>query len=207
MRTPPGIVEPGKPVEVAAIVIADRPQVSLHYRQAGQQQWQTAAMANRFRRASAGIIPPRPSPGRASNTVWRFATRRVAPGRSSRPCGGRLVGQRPGLAGWHRFPEPAPAAAGQVKDLTAVAGDRLRGRLALDAACRLCRLPGHTESGRQGGRHHNYAIDGVHRPVSSPRRNAAVRSRGTGRAWQTRSGGSSPGRILRHSRRRRSRRY
>ena len=57
MRTPPSIVEPGKPVEVAAIVIADRPQVALRYRQAGEEQWQTAAMANTFRRAWSGAIP------------------------------------------------------------------------------------------------------------------------------------------------------
>ena len=57
MRTPPSIVEPGKAVEVAAIVIAKQPEVTLRYRRPGQEQWLTAAMKNTFRRAWIGAIP------------------------------------------------------------------------------------------------------------------------------------------------------
>ena len=57
MRTPPSIVEPGKPVEVAAIVIAKQPEVTLRYRRPGQAEWLSAAMRNTFRRAWIGVIP------------------------------------------------------------------------------------------------------------------------------------------------------
>ena len=57
MRTPPSIVEPGKPVEVAAIVIAKQPEVTLRYRRPGQTEWLSVEMKNTFRRAWTGVIP------------------------------------------------------------------------------------------------------------------------------------------------------
>jgi hypothetical protein len=123
MRTPPSIVEPGKAVEVAAIVIADRPQVTLRYRQPGQEPWQTVAMVNRFRRAWTGAIP-----GEAvtrQGIEYRVEVRGAAGHTASAPGG-------PPGAAWSAtgldlpardvFREPAPVAAGQVNDLTAEAG-------------------------------------------------------------------------------------
>jgi hypothetical protein len=123
MRTPPGIVEPGKAVEVAAIVIADRPQVALRYRQAGQEPWQTVAMANSFRRAWTGVIP--------AEAVTRQGIEYLVEVRDSAGRTASAPGGHPGAA-WSAsgldlpapavFHEPAPAAAGQVGDLTAEAG-------------------------------------------------------------------------------------
>ena len=123
MRIPPSIVEPGKAVEVAAIVIGDRPQVTLRYRQPGEEQWRTAVMANTFRRAWTGVIP-----GGAvtrQGIEYRVEVRDAAGRTVSAPNG-------PPGAAWTAsgldlpppavFHEPTPATAGQVGDLTAVAG-------------------------------------------------------------------------------------
>ncbi len=150
MRTPPSIVEPGKPVEVAAIVIADQPQVTLQYRQAGQQQWRTVAMVNRFRRAWTGDYSCR---GR--HAAWhRIPGGGLRCGGAHRGCtnragGGCMVGQRLGFAGGRGISR-AGAGGGRPGQRSEGRGrNRLRGSPALDPAGRLCRLPGHTESGRQ----------------------------------------------------------
>ena len=202
MRTPPSIVEPGKPVEVAAVVIANQPQVMLHYRQAGQQQWQTVTMVNRFRRAWAGTIPAEAVT--RQGIEYRVEVRDAAGRTAAAPAG-------PAGAAWSAsgldlpaavvFQEPAPAAAGQVKDLTRRGGDRLRGGLALDAAGRMCRLPGHTDNGRQGRRGGNYPIGGVRSTCArSPVQRCGTRlPHWTGTAKQVRR--QWPRCTLRHSRR------
>ena len=123
MRTPPSIVEPGKPVEVAAIVIADQPQVTLQYRQAGQQQWRTMAMVNRFRRAWTGTIP-------AEAITRQGIEYRVevcdAAGRTAAaptgPAGAAWSASGLDLPAAAVFRELAPAAAGQINDLKAETG-------------------------------------------------------------------------------------
>jgi hypothetical protein len=122
MRTPPSIVEPGKAVEVAAIVIADRPKVTLRYRRAGHQPWQSVAMENRFRRAWTGVIPA--AAVTRQGIEYRVDVRDAAGHTASAPGGPTAAWSASGLdlPAPAVFHEPALAVAGQAKDLTAEPG-------------------------------------------------------------------------------------
>ena len=147
-------------------------------------------MTNTFRRAWSGVIP-----GEA--VTRRGIEYRVRGSRCGGPRG--LCASGPAAAPWSAsgldlppradFHEPAPAAAGQVSGLLAEpwADYEVVLHWTPPVGCAGCLVT--AQRGRQSRRRRADAIDGIHRPLSGPRGDNALRGRGAGCAGQAWPGG------------------
>jgi hypothetical protein len=126
MRTPPSIVEPDRPINVAAIAMFERPLVTLKYRRFGEDKWESAAMSNNFHRMWTAAIPAGAvTPQGIEYSV--VATEKQSssvhkPPTSSSPLSGAWSATGFELPPKQAFKGPAPAVAGPISNLTAQVG-------------------------------------------------------------------------------------